>query len=190
MKTFATFTVMSIFAIIGWCVVTLGFLPNLGLKFGYWGEVNRSVAWLRARPNVRIDDVGCHTDLSIEAYWIRVMVDNRHQTLASFHEGSEYRDRLLRNATYIVFNCFTNPGQGCGGAYQCARIVDLRPGNIIEEKSGCDIRSVADVFDNFGTVNSVVDTLPFADEKSPEDQWKLKKNQTLYMSISCPSLGL
>lgn len=189
MKSTVSIILLVSLVICGWVFLSLPFAPNVGLRIGYWGELNRSIAWLRARANLRIDDQSFNRDISLEEFSIRITVDDRHQATIGFNELPIARDRLLDSATHIVFKCFLKPGQGCGNFYQCARIVDLHPGNILEEKAGCDIRSVADVFDNFGAVISVVDTLPFANEKMLQNQWKLK-SQTLYLSISCPSLGL
>lgn len=51
--------------------------PNIGLHFGYYGELNRALAALRARPNVTVTDYGANYDITLEDYSIDVRVSNR-----------------------------------------------------------------------------------------------------------------
>jgi len=182
MKTFATFTVMSIFAIIGWCVVTLGFLPNLGLKFGYWGELNRTVAGLRTIPGVQVVNTRINPDITLEEFSVDMNVDGITGISLYFPESSSPRYRLWKEVSYLRLQCNgLNPsGDGRDGYWYW--LFDLSPGNILERNAGIEIRSIPDVLDNFRRILALVSAHPpVSHEELSNIKWPPGDNLSLYV---------
>lgn len=184
MKTFATFTVMSIFAIIGWCVITLPFLPNLGLKFGYWGELNRIVAKLNALGNVVVEGTRVNRDTSLEEFTVDLKVDGRTGISIYFPESHLARDRKLEEAKILHVQCNgLNPLDSINTGHW-SWIFELELGNILELKHECEIRSVADILQNLQPVLGVAASI-YPVEFADRSKLKWPREEIISLDVPC-----
>jgi len=65
----------------------LGFGPNLGLPFGYYGRFNRVLARVEARPDVEVIQTTLHRDLALEDFYITVRTQDAHELRLCFEEA-------------------------------------------------------------------------------------------------------
>jgi hypothetical protein len=72
--------------------------PNLGLPFGYYGELNRTKSRVRAIDGVRIVNVRANYDLSIEEFSIDVIVDGVHSASIYFPQVSQSQQFAIVDA--------------------------------------------------------------------------------------------
>lgn len=182
MKTFATFTVVAIVAILGWCVVTLGFLPNMGLKFGYWGELDRTVAGLRAIPGVQVVDTKINPDITLEEFSVDMTVDGIAGISLYFPESTLPRYRLWKEVSYLRLQCNgLNPsGDGRNGNWYW--LFDLSPGNELERDAGFEIRNIADVLGHLRRILALVSVQPpVSHEELSNIKWPPGDNLSLYV---------
>ena len=57
----------------------LGLGPNFGWHFGYYGKLNSVLAVIQEMPEVHVEDVGLHKDVTLEDFQIVVIAEgNRH----------------------------------------------------------------------------------------------------------------
>lgn len=52
--------------------------PNLGLPFGYYGELNQVLARIESIEGVRVEDMGVNYDVSVEEMYFYVVIDGTH----------------------------------------------------------------------------------------------------------------
>jgi hypothetical protein len=64
-----------------WFITAIGVLlmalvadrsTNLGLEFGYYGELNKLTAAFKSLPDVSVESVGYNPDLTLEEIWFRI----------------------------------------------------------------------------------------------------------------------
>jgi hypothetical protein len=61
--------------------------PNLGMPWGYYGDLNRTKSRLEAIDGVSVESEHGNYDLSVESFWFEVVVDDVHHTQLFFPEG-------------------------------------------------------------------------------------------------------
>jgi hypothetical protein len=59
----------------------LGFGPNFGLHFGYYGKLNRVLAVIQEMPDVDVVHVGLHEDATLEDFQIVVIAGGNRRTI-------------------------------------------------------------------------------------------------------------
>jgi len=64
------------------------FGPNLGLPFGYYGELNRTTAQIEAIDGVTITDLHVNYDVSVEEFTADVLVDGTFRTTIYIPDAS------------------------------------------------------------------------------------------------------
>lgn len=65
----------------------IGFGPNLGLPFGYYGKFNRVLSHVEANPDLEVVQTTLHRDLSLEDFYITVRTQDGHEVRLQFEEA-------------------------------------------------------------------------------------------------------
>lgn len=65
----------------------IGFGPNLGLPFGYYGQFNRVLARVEANPELEIIRTTLHRDLALEDFYITVRTQDEREVRLRFEEA-------------------------------------------------------------------------------------------------------
>lgn len=167
------------------CLLWLGFLPNLGLPFGYWGEHNRTVSGLRNLKNVMITGTRINLDITLEEFSVDMKVDGIEKVSLYFPEAAIPRDRLWKEASYLRLQCNgLNPsGDGKEGVWYW--LFDLSPDNQLELGAGMTIRSLGDVLENLRRVLRVVASAPSVScDDMAKVNWPPGDNLNLYVPCS------
>ena len=67
----------------------IGFGPNLGLPFGYYGRFNRILARIEANPDLEVRRVDLHRDSTLEDFYITVRTPTDGEVLLRFEGASD-----------------------------------------------------------------------------------------------------
>jgi len=65
----------------------MGFGPNLGLRFGYYGTLNRVLARIEASPDVEVLGTRLHKDMALEDFYITVRTRDGREVDLRFEEA-------------------------------------------------------------------------------------------------------
>ena len=65
----------------------IGFGPNLGLPFGYYGQFNRVLAHVEANPELEIIRTTLHRDMALEDFYITVRTQDKREVRLRFEEA-------------------------------------------------------------------------------------------------------
>ena len=65
----------------------MGIGPNLGLRFGYYGRLNRVLARIEASPDVRGVRTTLHRDQALEDFYITVRTRDGREVALRFEEA-------------------------------------------------------------------------------------------------------
>ena len=68
----------------------IGYGPNVGLPFGYYGRLNRVLARIEANPELEVRRVDLHRDVTLEDFYITVRTPTDGDVRLVF-EGAEDR---------------------------------------------------------------------------------------------------
>ena len=65
----------------------IGFGPNLGLPFGYYGKFNRVLAGVEADPELEVIRTTLHRDMALEDFYITVRTQDKREVRLQFEEA-------------------------------------------------------------------------------------------------------
>lgn len=68
----------------------MGVAPNLGLRFGYYGRLNRVLARVESNPQLEVLRVDLHRDMTLEDFYITVRTATDGDVRLRF-EGADQR---------------------------------------------------------------------------------------------------
>lgn len=67
----------------------MGIGPNLGLRFGYFGRLNRILARIEANPELDVQEVTLHRDATLEDFYITVRTPSDREVRLQFEGAAE-----------------------------------------------------------------------------------------------------
>jgi hypothetical protein len=117
--------------------IALGLHPNVGLPFGYYGELNRVMSRLRRIPNVEVLWVGVNYDVTVEEITIDMRIDGEYSARLFLSDRWSSRWELFDSADSLTWN----------GQY-------LRLGSegLLTRSLGRQISGGEDVLKNYGDI--------------------------------------
>ena len=65
----------------------IGFAPNLGLPFGYYGKFNRVLARVETDPELEVIRTTLHRDIMLEDFYITVRTRDEREVRLRFEEA-------------------------------------------------------------------------------------------------------
>jgi hypothetical protein len=65
----------------------IGIGPNLGLPFGYYGQFNRVLARVEAKPELEVIRTTLHRDMALEDFYITVRTQDEREVRLRFEEA-------------------------------------------------------------------------------------------------------
>lgn len=134
-------------------------LYNIGLPFGYYGELNRMKGRLARVPNVRIDAVRCNRDVTLEEVTFDITIDGQHRASLYFHEFPN-RWTLFDTANGVLLR---RRRPGASGSWESVHYwwwIDLGPNNAVSQDLQCELRTLDDVLRNFGAIIEMIEETP------------------------------
>jgi len=136
-------------------------LPNVGLPFGYYGNLNKAEAQLRRCSNVEVLRVRGNYDVTLEDFTFDLRIDGKYVVSLYFREAPttpswelfDEADRLtVRRRRSGAFTTWDEAHDWWA--------FDLKPGNSLEKALGCEIRNGRAVLENFGRIMDVIRATP------------------------------
>jgi hypothetical protein len=138
-----------------------GILPNMGLPFGYYGNLNKAEGQLRKLANVEILRVRGNYDVTLKDFTFDLRVDGKYLVALYFREAPTTPTwQVFDQAdSLVVRRSRSGPSATWTDAHDWWAF-DLKPGNALEDALGCEIRNAHAVFANFGRIMGVIDATP------------------------------
>jgi hypothetical protein len=65
----------------------IGIGPNLGLRFGYYGQFNQVLARVEANPELKVIRTTLHRDMALEDFYITVRTQDEREVRLRFEEA-------------------------------------------------------------------------------------------------------
>ncbi len=131
---------------------------NVGLPFGYYAELNKVRARLRALPNVTIRGVRENHDITLEDFTVDITVDDRYDVSLYFSEPPSPSWELFDEADALFISYQET---GSGDARQETRHrwrFPLGPDDALEAELGCRMRDADDVLTNLSHIMHLIET--------------------------------
>lgn len=136
-------------------------LPNVGLPFGYYGNLNKAAARLRNLSNVEILGVRGNYDLTLEDFTFDLRIDGKHVASLYFREAPTTPTwQVFEEADSLIVRRRRSGSFDTWAEAHDWWAFGLERGNDLEEALACEIRNGRDVLKNFGRIVDVIRATP------------------------------
>jgi len=158
MRKFIWVIVVAVVSLVGVGGSYVGFLPNLGVPFGYYGDLNRTAAKLKRIQNVQIKGVRCNLDLTLEDFTFDLQVADEFDVSLFFHESPNLTWELFDSSDRLVVARRVRVTENTVNDYRW--VFDLGPGSQLEGLVGAQIRGGSDALVKYGRIRQVLESIP------------------------------